>query len=75
MAYYEHSMSVRLSKNYNSVEMKATYGRDSLPNEKLDAQTAAVEGVVQNRMEELIKQADALLGQSKTDDFKSKKGK
>ncbi len=63
--HYAFRASVRLSKNYNSIEVSAEYGRDVQPKEKLANAVVEIQGIVWDKLSYEVKHADELLSSMK----------
>ena len=71
--HYSYALSARLSKNYNSLEVRVEFGRDLTPGETNAQLISSVESTVKARVEEGTKFIASNLGF--TEDLTSKKGK
>lgn len=62
MEHYTLALSLRLSKNFNSMEARVEYGRDGKPGEMREKLIADVEAVVTSELNDLTKLLDKTLG-------------
>lgn len=65
MPHYNFRASVRLSKNYNSIEVSAEFGREAGAKEKPEDMIDEVESVVWERLNTQLAKADGLLSSQK----------
>jgi len=59
-------LSIKLSRNYNSLEASAEYGRDIKPGETTKSLVQDVESITQSRLNALTAIIDKQLGDRKT---------
>lgn len=63
--HYSYRLTLRLSKNYNSMEASCEFGRDAREGETTEALIKSVEAEVEKRLNAASKVIDDILGSLK----------